>query len=666
MITQYHKLAFTAALGLAFILTFSCGEHSWEEIFEPDSSSSQQQSSNGGTLTDSRDGKTYKTVNIGEQVWMAENLNYDIDGSKCYKNDPANCEKYGRLYDWHAAMAACPSGWHLPSDEEWNVLMKFIDPDCDGKSTCYGAGTKLKATSGWNDDGKNSGNGTDDFGFTALPGGDGSSGGSFTKIGDQSYWWGSSEDNADKAYFWYVLSRKDMSHNSGNKERNLSVRCLKGYSSSQYQIGVIYSDPVTDCGETYQTVVIGTQTWMARNLNYYIKGSVCYKDDPANCEKYGRLYDWATAMGIDAKYNGIELGENDVKHQGICPEGWYIPSDDDWTTLKKFVGSAAGKKLKANSDLWSSNTGTDNYGFAALPGGYKSLDDSFISVGSSGYWWSATECNYTDAKLRANNAYLRNISSDISSNVFGKDHLYSVRCLKGSSSSSNQSNSSRICNSSSSMQTGVIYGDPVTYQGEKYKTVVMGTQTWFQRNLNYAAPGSKCGNVTTGNGKLTDGNTATCDAYGRLYNWETAMALPNCNTAECKSQIEEKHQGICPSGWHIPSNDDWNVLMKFLDPSCSNNNICWEATKLKATSGWNDYEGKSGNGTDNFEFSALPGGYGYPNGNFRYVGDYGQWWSSTERDNTFAYSREMYYSTEYVQYVHSEKSLLYSVRCVKD
>jgi len=102
--------------------------------------------------------------------------------------------------------------------------------------------------------------------------------------------------------------------------------------------------------------------------------------------------------------------------------------------------------------------------------------------------------------------------------------------------------------------------------------------------------------------------------------------------------------------------------MKFLDPSCSNNNTCFVAGTLKATSGWND----NGNGTDNFEFSALPGGYGYPNGNFRYVGDFGQWWSSTERDNTYAYSREMYSGTEYVQYVHSEKSLLYSVRCLKD
>jgi uncharacterized protein (TIGR02145 family) len=146
-------------------------------------------------IKDHRDGKTYKTVKIGEQIWMAENLNYEAEGSKCQKNEPANCKKYGRLYDWNTAKTACPAGWHLPSDEEWNVLMTAVG----GIKT---AGKFLKATSGWNSsyEGK-SGNGTDAYGFSALPGGWGSSDGSFWSAGDYGNWWSSSDYSSYHTYY---------------------------------------------------------------------------------------------------------------------------------------------------------------------------------------------------------------------------------------------------------------------------------------------------------------------------------------------------------------------------------------------------------------------------------------------------------------------------------
>jgi uncharacterized protein (TIGR02145 family) len=120
-----------------------------------------------GILHDERDGKDYKTVKIGTQTWMAENLNYISDNSFCYGDADSNCSKFGRLYDYPTAVLSCPLGWHLPSDDDWNTLADAMG----GKDK---AGLRLKATKGWESDGSvNNVNGTDDCQFSALPGGGG-------------------------------------------------------------------------------------------------------------------------------------------------------------------------------------------------------------------------------------------------------------------------------------------------------------------------------------------------------------------------------------------------------------------------------------------------------------------------------------------------------------
>ena len=189
-----------------------------------------------------------------------------------------------------------------------------------------------------------------------------------------------------------------------------------------------------------------------------------------------------------------------------------------------------------------------------------------------------------------------------------------------------------------------------------YRTVPIGTQTWMAENLDYTVAGSKCYN----------NDPANCNEYGQLYNWATAMNLPSsCNSSTCSGQIQSPHRGICPSGWHIPSNADWDKLYRYADGTSGTSSPYDSPTAgkyLKATSGWNN----NGNGTDAHGFSALPGGYGYSDGSFGNVGDYGNWWSASENSSYGAYYRYMYYDYDYAHWDNNYKDFLFSVRCVQD
>ncbi len=202
-----------------------------------------------GTMT--YGGQTYKTIGIGTQMWMAENLNYEykVDGSTygnwCYNNSADSCAKYGRLYTWAAAMdtattgcgyattcaassgkvrGICPTGWHLPSAAEWSTLITAV-----GDS----AGTKLKSTSGW----YSNGNGTDAYGFSALPSGGRYSGGSFDDTGYSADFWSASGDYRDYAYpedyrdYAYLMelyySYAGASQYNNYKSNGFAVRCVK-------------------------------------------------------------------------------------------------------------------------------------------------------------------------------------------------------------------------------------------------------------------------------------------------------------------------------------------------------------------------------------------------------------------------------------------------------
>ena len=147
-----------------------------------------------GAFTDSRDGKTYKTVKIGKQTWMARNLDFATDsGSWCYNDSASYCAKYGRLYTWETAKAVCPDGWKLPDTSDWYMLINTAG----GEGL---AGQKLKSKSGWIKYKGERVNATDTYGFSALSGGfRDNTNNRFGNVGDTGYWWMASERDDNEA-----------------------------------------------------------------------------------------------------------------------------------------------------------------------------------------------------------------------------------------------------------------------------------------------------------------------------------------------------------------------------------------------------------------------------------------------------------------------------------
>jgi uncharacterized protein (TIGR02145 family) len=180
----------------------------------------------GNASTGTSDKKVYKTVKIGSQTWFAENLDYggeDGDIGTCPDNEPKNCPKYGRLYNWEDAMLACPDGWHLPSEEEWQTLMDFAGS---------AAGQKLKAKSGWekwdcqytevDDRGRKTSKSkcnSDSYGFSALPS---------SSKGYYGYWWTSSESYYSVGVISMQYNSESVYKGNDNKSKAYHVRCLKG------------------------------------------------------------------------------------------------------------------------------------------------------------------------------------------------------------------------------------------------------------------------------------------------------------------------------------------------------------------------------------------------------------------------------------------------------
>ena len=403
-----------------------------------------------GTMIDPRDGKTYRTVDVDGTIWMAENLDYEdheVGKSYCFKDDEEICKLYGRLYSRDAAMNSskcvfdascllgndpiqgiCPDGWHIPTYSETQALVTLA-----GKKA-----QPLMSTIGWGtEDSLYINPGVDTYGLSFVGAGQYDTKDGFNDIGEFTFMW----VYYQSTYMYYLLVRAQANeayiYDFDGYEANFSVRCVKGdgvvpsssssssYSSSssakssssvssssvssssrtkqagaeplleaageQFNPDIEYgtmTDPRD--GKTYKTVKAGSATWMAENLNYAgneIGVSTCFNDDDRFCELYGHFYSRSAAMNSSscAYKSSCDLGTGHI--QGICPDGWHIPTNKEAQDLVNLASGHALPLMSAKGWKTGITSGTDTYGLSFVGAGCYCSDDGFHSLGEYGRLW---------------------------------------------------------------------------------------------------------------------------------------------------------------------------------------------------------------------------------------------------------------------------------------
>jgi len=419
-------------------------------------------------------------------------------------------------------------------------------------------------------------------------------------------------------------------------------------------------------GNVYETIEIGDQCWMAENLKVttyrndelipqitdkYLwaattSGAYCYYDnDPFNADTYGALYNWYAV--------------NDARE--LAPVGWHIPTDNEIMELEIYLGmeesqaidvgwrgTNEGSKLAGREDLWTdgvldSNSEFGLSGFKTLPGGCRwGFNLYFADIGNRSYFWSSTE--------RIDNCILaREVSYDhsqVSRTGYEKINGFSVRCLKGD------------C--------------PTTVEdidGNVYETVMIGDQCWMAENLKVTTykNGDEISHLTSISDWISTDIGAYCfwgndpsnaATYGNLYNWYAV----------------DDSRGICPCGWHVPTDDEIKQLemnLGMIESHANNMGLRGsnEGSKLAGRSDlWSDGDLVENPAFGRSCFKALPGGYraGTMDGNFYNLGYTAWFWSSSEYYITGGWNRAVDSWASGVSRYHSHKTSGYSVRCVRD
>lgn len=444
-------------------------------------------------------------------------------------------------------------------------------------------------------------------------------------------------------------------------------------------------------GNVYNTVQIGAQCWMKENVRatHFADGTpipiattnsttnayCCYpNNDASTVPTYGLLYNWPAVMQMD-----FNSGESDI--QGICPDGWHVPCEQEWYTLLyymmgqsnlqcdnqpgnigKALASTSGWQFCGGNCTVGNDLSTNNAsGFSAMPAGvYEGYYDD-ESFGYEAFYWSSSQSLYNNM---AAIEYLMYDRASLSHWNYGWQNFLSVRCLR---------------NETDSVHSG---GQPcpqhptvTDYDGNVYNTVQIGTQCWMKENLktSHYADGTYIPTADTLSDSISyryfpEGDSSNVSTYGCLYNWAAVMNGDSSSTA-----VPSNVQGVCPTGWHIPSAAEWIVMQNYVgtqnDCQCGHRSDLiakalsstteWESSTIYCSPGYLPmYNNASG-------FSALPAGY-YYGGGYSVLGREAFFWSTTEVGVNVAAYRNIQNDFANFQEVGTSNYVGLSVRCLKD
>ncbi len=416
---------------------------------------------------------------------------------------------------------------------------------------------------------------------------------------------------------------------------------------------------------------VNTWRWLYTK-DYHDQKAFCYYNNNANGEAdiYGALYTWSAAMNGEESSNRIPSNI-----QGVCPNGWHLPSDNEWIKLFMFLGmsyndasswgfngSDQGSQLADNKNLWqegelSSNHAFGSTGFKGLPGGLRTEYGPFGDIQQYGIWWSSTRDSETEDYAITRSLFYDNSKTDRSYKYITAG--LSVRCVKSAAP------------------------ETVTdSEGNIYTIVNLGKQKWLAENLRstkytngYAIPKVDDNSQwalldTTDKAYCTnsDSHFPPDSSYGNLYTWAAAVGY-DVNTND--SYI----QGICPDGWHIPSDDEWKYLEMYFGMSVSDadkegfrdlhhhvgsklagNHAAWYDSFLEDNDGFNISGFKAeGAGFRNYHDGLLQPMY-YD----------GFWWTSTETNMGRAMCRNITTRLTKINRKDFNKANGFSVRCLKN